>query len=271
MIKSLAEIIVFAMVVIVTLVFAQEAVAEGRLFGVSSDSSGGNNVLIEINTDTGEARPIGPVGIDGFVGLTANPKTGQLFGYSLFTGDIVEISRETGAGTAISKLAAQFGFGINGLGFESTTGNLLASNNGELVAIIPTTGEASTIGPIIIDGQSISDARGLAYDSNSNTLFGVNQGLYAIDASNGLGTRVGTSSTASLGSLAFDPVSNRLFSVDTLSDTLLAIHPATGNITEVGPLGIGRVFNLAFVPVPEPSSLFLLLVICSAMVSSRQK
>ncbi len=95
-------------------------------------------------------------------------------------------------------------------------------------------------------------AAGLAFDPNSNTLYGADTNtdqLITIDPVSGAGTAVGLSGLFSVGGLAFDPNTNTLYGTTIgLTPQLITIDPVTGAGTAVGPLG--RDFaGLAFDPI----------------------
>ncbi len=80
------------------------AIANGTMFGVSTTNAGGgdasgNNVLLRINTGTGAATPVGPIGFGWVWGLAyVNAK---VIGFTT-AGQIIEIDPQTGAGTLLA-------------------------------------------------------------------------------------------------------------------------------------------------------------------------
>ncbi len=80
---------------------------------------------------------------------------------------------------------------------------------------------------------------GLAFDPNTNTLYGTTIGLtpqlITIDPVTGAGTAVGPLGRDFAG-LAFDPTTNTLYGTDPFS-MLFTIDPATGAATAVGSTG----------------------------------
>lgn len=105
-----------------------------------------------------------------------------------------------------------------------------------ILDINPLTGAATSIG----SSASPSQLDGLAFDSNTGTLYGtdtVSNGLYKVDTSTGAATFVATLSISPNGStgLAFDINSNRLFMTwDSINSALYSIDPLTGATTAIG-------------------------------------
>ncbi len=106
-----------------------------------------------------------------------------------------------------------------------------------------------------------SDVGGLAYDADTDTLFGVdsfNDQLLTLDPSTGQGTAVGdlgvTAANPSMQGLAFDANRGLLYGSDVQSDQLFTISPTTGQATAVGALGFDLVLGLAF--DPQTNTLF---------------
>ena len=103
------------------------------------------------------------------------------------------------------------------------------------------TGDAVALG--IVNGPA--DVSGLAFDPNSDTLYGIDQGsgqLYRIDFNTGAATPAGAQVNPNVGAIDFDPASNTLFGLDDGAGTgtkLIKINPLTGARVVVGALGDG--------------------------------
>ena len=92
------------------------AVANGTMYGVADKGPSGdeatNNVLVTVDTSTGEASPIGPIGFATVYGIAvANDKV-----YA-FTqpGEIIEIDPQSGVGTLVASYPeiSFYGAGVN--------------------------------------------------------------------------------------------------------------------------------------------------------------
>jgi hypothetical protein len=80
------------------------AVGNGTMFGISATTAGGvdastNNLLITVNTSTGAATPIGPIGYGNVFGLAYWSSKVIAFTDNAGTGNILEINPTTGAAT----------------------------------------------------------------------------------------------------------------------------------------------------------------------------
>jgi hypothetical protein len=121
-----------------------------------------------------------------------------------------------------------------------------------LFSVDQTNGSISPIGPVGIDdiGDLTSDTR-----AGSFTVWGINifeNDLVEIDPTTGAAVNsVALNSEENMVSLAFDPVSGRLFGNTSVgfgaaADTLFEIDPTTGNTTVIGAIGFSDVFALGF-------------------------
>src|SRR5262249_39701339 len=77
------------------------AVSDGTMYGVSATNPGGsnassNNVLIRVDTSTGHATPVGPIGFGDVLGLAY--VSSKVIGFTQ-SGKIIQINPLTGAGT----------------------------------------------------------------------------------------------------------------------------------------------------------------------------
>lgn len=136
----------------------------------------------------------------------------------------------------------------------------VSGNDDQLVAINPITGQATGIGG---SGQLFSDGfgfiQGLAFDPNSNTLFGSDTAsgrFLTIDTTTGTGTAFGDfGAFSNVAGLAFDPNTDTLYGVDTTLDQILTINTGTGVATGIGSFGqlasdgFGAVRGLTFDPL----------------------
>jgi len=183
--------------------------------------------------------------------LTVNPTTGAI-------SSTVAIHAATGAPVPIVSLAwdpvTKVLYGNTSVGFGGTTDDALYS-------IDPTTGDANLIGTI-----GFNTVYALGFDNNG-TLYGVSNdrgALITVDTSTGAGSLVNTIQLSAVYDLAFRPEDNTMFVADSGTSSLWTMDPTNGNATLVGPYGGSpNVVGLAFLSVPEPSSLMLL---CSGLL-----
>jgi hypothetical protein len=89
------------------------AVADGTTYGVTATDGSGNdlssdNELIKINTSTGAATVVGPIGFANVFGLAYYG--GHVIGFD-YLGDVIQIDTTTGAGTRLSTQSGTHFFG----------------------------------------------------------------------------------------------------------------------------------------------------------------
>ncbi|MCH8227894.1 MAG: hypothetical protein IIC63_05725, partial [Proteobacteria bacterium] len=214
----------------------------GSMDGLFSDSE-----LITIDLESGVHTVVGSFefGVE-MRDLAFDPQSQTLFGVGstassdnrFFTIDVATgIAQLTGATSTHA---------IIGLAFDSNTGWLygtyaLNSSDAALVTIDPATGRTSSVGPL----GRWRDARGLAFDSHMNTLFGAGSGdigtdqqqLITIDTNTGASTPLRSFGFRLVSDLAFDENTGVLYGSSWPSLQLLTIDMATGIGTAVGPLG----------------------------------
>jgi hypothetical protein len=201
----------------------------GNLFGLTSGFSTPANSLIHIDPSNGAVTVVGSTGLPLIVegDLAFNPLNGFLYGVqdlgqSLTDRNLFRINALTGLATVISNLpsgdySALAFIGTGLLYAIDTAGN----NNSYLMNINPTNGAVSILVQMNVN---LGSAAGLAI----NPITGV---AYVADGGDASGNPT-----------------NLLFTVDL----------ATGLASSVGPTGVvGGISGLAFIAVPEPSSLFL--------------
>ena len=178
--------------------------------------------------------------------LTINPATGAV-------SSSVAIMAATGAPVPIVSLAwdpvTSVLYGNTSVGFGNTT-------NDALYSIDPTTGNATFLGVI---GYNTVYALGF---NGGGTLYGISQTsneLITIDTGSGAGTGVAGVGLSAVYDLAFRPGDDTMFVADSGTSSLYTMDPTTGAATLVGSYGSPtNVVGLAFLGVPEPSSLMLL-------------
>jgi len=125
------------------------------------------------------------------------------------------------------------------------------NNTDQLLSIDPNTGAGTVIGAV-----GFTEVMGLAFDSNTSTLYGVDAGsnqLITIDTATGAGTAVGALGVnfSDVVGAAYDPNSDTLYATDVIGPTsrgLYTVDTSTGTGTEVGAIGFGGVDALAASP-----------------------
>lgn len=242
------------------------------LFGVDVDT----NQLLTIDSATGVATAVGPLGDVSVVGMTYDPTSGTLYGAG---GRLSSIDRQTGMATEIG---GPLGFSVVGLAAHPITGQLYGVDSiaDVLVTIDANTGIATEVGPLG-GGTAFANVTGLAFDPAGQTLYGVENGndqLVTIDPTTGTATGVGSPFTVGglvVTALAFDPDTGDLFGGDAAGmsvSQLVSIDPMTGVGNAIGPTGFNLLEALAFAPaIPEPSGLLLGLIAMGATSLRRRK
>ncbi len=223
----------------VTLVAGFPAIAAATTLFTADASSQG---FYEWDTGSGATSLIGTTGSGGIQGLAYDPVTGTLFATSFDS--LLSIDPATGQGTIIGS----FGAGITGS--ESlaadANGNLftVALSTDRLYRLDKTTGAATDIGATRggITAMTFA-ADGTLYAASAGLRGATTNALLTIDVSTGAATQQVLTNRALFG-LAFGP-DGTLFGAVSLDDQLSTVDPATGVVTQYGPL----------TPFPSPNSL----------------
>jgi cysteine-rich repeat protein len=185
-----------------------------------------------------------------FYPLVSANGQGQLVGTN--PSYFLELDIETGEATEASERGLGAIKDLIALAYDPIEDKLYSVESGVvqgsavLISIDPSTGVATTVGPL---GPGFSIILGLAYDTNTSTLYGIDlvgPVLITIDTTTGEGTFGGVIGFQAF-PLAFDPNSDTLYSV-TSDDDLISINPGTGAGTVVGATGIPGYLPLAFDP-----------------------
>ena len=134
-------------------------------------------------------------------------------------------------------------------GADLVGSDITLSNDSRFLSINTGSGAATLVG---IDMGSVApDVRGLAYDRNTDTFYGVDQikdNLVKINRMTGAATTVGSLVNSQVPrGLAFDPNANKLYLTDTAADLLFTVNTTTGEATQfINDLGFDKVNGLAF-------------------------
>jgi len=223
-------------------------VASSKLYGADTAS----NVLIVIQTSTGTATPVGPLGYPDVVGLAFDPNTDTLYGVDSTFDTLLVIDTSTGAATPVGSLGFAM---VSALAFDPLTGTLYGSDtmNDRLLTIDTATGAGAVIGSYGFP-QPNQNVDGLAIDPATGTLYGVRAPktagnpykLVTIDTSTGLGTVVGDTGMTNVLGLDFAGAAG-LLGAKGPGNLLVEIDTSTGDGTVVGPFStsesnVGAVF-----------------------------
>src|SRR5262249_35668368 len=142
----------------------------GVLYGEGRNSLG-TQVLLTINTATGQGTAVGPLGVApnaNFQDISFRHSDGKLFGY--FSGNSYTSSTTTGQATSVGK-ANDFSLGGNALAF-SPNDVLLSANNVDLQTVNQTTGLATHLLNLTYSPTSGTPrANGMDFDPLTGVLF----------------------------------------------------------------------------------------------------
>lgn len=229
---------------------APACLAQGTLYSVTNAPQG--NQLIAIDPGTGVGTLVGDVSFLRVSGLTYDPLADQLLGIDEFGNQLISIDPASGASAAIGPIEVPL---AQGLALDTSDGVLFSREGGflNLLSIDLNTGAGSSIGPTGVEPTD------LAYDPIGDLLYGVNNSikqLVSLNQSTGEATSIGPTQVRGSNGLAYNTLTDELFSVD--NGELLKIDTTIGATATVGPIGFDAT-GLAFIPVPEPSSVAILL------------
>lgn len=210
----------------------------GASMPFSSDGLYAN--LITINTTTGAGTVIAPITGHYLVsGLAFDAETSRLYGCG--EGEIFEIDESTGSTTP----AGFSGFAdFAGLEWDPMTHRLIGSapSTGELIAITPSYMEiaATIIG--VTDGRGMN---GLAYDQENGTFYGVNSaGVARLDRTTARASFIGCSGLCYVTSSAYDPITDRLYVIDSGTKGTMPQFAAIDGTTGEGTIiAVGGAFS----------------------------
>lgn len=198
------------------------------------------NTLITIDTTTGVGTSVGNGSADFIEGLAYDPNADKLFGSNDDddTRQLVEVNRTDGTTTVVGSLDDQAAE-IQALAFDSTANVLYGADVAlrSLVEIADDTGEVthlSALGVLGVDALAYDDTNGILYGVANN--FGDGSALVSWDKTNGkLKSETILADTAFILGLAYG--NNTLFAYDDVSQEMVTIDPATGELTYLGDPG----------------------------------
>ena len=239
------------------LLWEGEAVRAGTLY-FSEDTN--SNGLYSLNTSDGSATLVGAgitTVVSQSVGLAPSSSHTSLWGSQPLA--LLSINAD-GSGAVATGTSA-----VEGLAFDPHADTLYYSINGDFGTQHTGTGALS---PLASPGF---DVEGLAFG---------NGGVYGLaDGGNLLFYNPGADSWSLIGNtditfddagLAFDPGGNLLYAVGDQDSNLYSIDPVDATTAVVGNTGIGEGGGLAFVAIPEPSTLWLGVLAWLSMMRRRR-
>ena len=182
------------------------AAADGTLYAHTSSA------LYTLDPATGAATFVGPLGMSAPEGgLAIQPGTGTLFGVRSVQGEdaLLTIGTASGAATVVG-LLGDAGRDTSGIAFRPGDGALfgVAFRGGfadDLVRIDPSTGVATTIGPLGTNVFGLDDPNvgGLEFDALAGVLYySDGDGLYTVNPQTGPATLIGAHGVSNLAGLA---------------------------------------------------------------------
>lgn len=266
---------------IACILFCQRlAAAQFQLIGNSATFFGEPSLIYNRDVETGVASNPRNTGIGHLTGIAADPFSGSLYGLTTFgsspANSLVRINPLTGAFTTVGATGLQHIY-EGDLAFSPVTGQLFGlqdspnAPNGPInfFRLDVNTGTATVIGTL--PASAFSDYSAMAFDSAGN-LFVVNTAegsgsstLLTVNPNTGAILRSVTMNVAlgAAAGLTFDPTTGVAYLAggDDVTNSFYRLNVGTGQASLIGQLHITEgLAGLAFIPVPEPSALVLLIV-----------
>jgi hypothetical protein len=264
------------------LAFSAAIAQASTLYAINGDGSiNGVNDVYTIDQSTGAGTFLGNSGLTGsFLADLASNHTNTLWATDENNAHLVTIDPTTGAGTVvgtfdspttIDSLAYNAAGITSPVGLYGNTTQITGATDDELYSVNPLTAATTPIGLIGFD-----DVYALAFDNNGN-LFGldVDGQLLSINPTTGAGTFVANLDLPDLFyGFAARPEDNTMFVIaDDVVGTggdIYTLNTTNGDLTDVGPSGMSAGVGLAFIAVPEPTSLGLMALGTLALFNRRR-
>lgn len=225
--------------------------ASAQLFGVGDFAPFQTQSLYTIDLSTGAATLVGSTGLRDIADIAYDLPSSTM--YALTVGaDLYTINTSTGAATFVAARAGTTPEGS--LAFLLQTGQLFTTASDVLGNVSTSTAAFTSLGGAA--SSSDTDISGLAFDVPGR-LFGYakngsgEDSLVRFDTATGASTRVGLTgitASASVGGLAFERSTGRLFLTD--GGALHTVDTLTGAATLVGQHGRTGFSGIAFIPAP---------------------
>ena len=281
LVMTLAGLTALTLILVGGLSRGPSAAAQGTaLYGVAYAGQDGAATLFTIDTATGTATEVGPIGFERVSAMDFGPDgilyaTGERTDGS-DTNVLLTIDPVTGAGAEIGPTGvADLGFGdvVSDISFRNSDGALYAyleSSDG-VGTIDPSTGVASALGP---SNTESCCGNGIAFSSDDTLYHATNDPLNTLDQTTGQATLVAPLAFPDLGvtpddprinALDFQPSTGTLFAALNAgfgpsdpdpaepANYLATVDTTTGAVTLVGP-SVDGLDALAFVPVVDVSA-----------------
>jgi len=233
-----------------------------QLYGADFGPPG---VFYGIDTATGVASPVGPMGNTDVGDLTSDTRAGgPIWGIDLSANELLTFDAATAGITSVVPITGSRA-PITSIAFDPVTGVLYGNDTlafgggaGELYTIDPFTGAAASVGATGFD-----NIFALGFDQ-SGRLFGIDETtdeFLSISTATGMATSIGATGLGFSFDIASDPITGIMYLVDTGAATLFTVDTGTAAVTAVGGWGPDAVniAGLAFAPIPIPGALPLML------------
>ncbi len=223
-----------------------------------------NSQLYRLNTNTAAATLVATTGTtSNTVGLTETNDPNILLG-STWT-ELSRINISAGTHTIVGTIVS----GAEGLAWDPTTSKLYGYINNDFFTLNPATAaRTATLAPTPVEVEGLAWRNGFIYG-----LGGTNSSLYRYNIAGNTWSLVGNTGLSFQDStgLAWNPFIDILYAKSEGSGNLYAIDPLTAANTLIGNTGITEGGGLAFVAIPEPSTLCLCLAACLPTLYLRRR
>jgi CSLREA domain-containing protein len=202
------------------------------LYGAKGEDSGAST-LYSIDSTSGAATAIGPIGFDNVGGMDFDPASGTLFAVAHRSNNgtrvLITINPFTGAGTEVGPLGS--GGNVQDISFRNSDSTLFAFfSQRTLGTINASTGALTSIG-----GSGSGSGNGIAFNANDVLFHGQDSSLNTINLTNGARTFVASLSRQRMNAMDFDPLTGILYgSLNEGTNYLSTIDTSTGAVTRIG-------------------------------------
>jgi len=260
---------VWILTALALLLGAVERGQAGSLYAVSG-AGDTPSVLYKIDTSTGAViQTVGSTGYSHITGLSVDPTTGTLYAHEsdLFRSGattLLTLNPLTGAGTVVGTTGNQspdMTFSSAGVLYAWSEYSSTLGYTDDLFIFDKNTGTATKVG----ESNTGTAFSGLAFDRNGSLWLKSINTLYQLNPLTGQATFTANLSGPTLNNVLEFDENNIAYSISRRNGTsyLERIDLTTGQITEVGDIGVAGISALAYMPtavsvVPEPASLLTL-------------
>jgi hypothetical protein len=197
--------------------------------------------LYTVNTATGTATAVGPLGISEIDGLTVRPSSQEIYGVTLGTSSSELYRLSAGHGDALHLSTMPLG-NVRALAFSPDDTLFVATTAGKVYRVNPGTGDTSYVGPSGINVSSLCFRPGSGQLWASVRPGVVNKDkIYTIDRGTGASTVVGsTGLNVITPHIAFGPAGNlyAIIGSTTQTSNLYALDTLNAKGTIIGSTGV---------------------------------